>query len=157
MHSDPLTSKGMRMMLIIAGVIIFGSPIYYILAWLLGVTDTTISVFILLALAIAAFVTVRRFFNRRRKHQPANKPFRSTGATHDWPQKYSKHGRKSYNAAVNQPRKPEPTPLQRNLLRVLQFALKPLRFVWHIPNNRMEGDIKKDELLHRQTRNTPWW
>ena len=155
MHSDPLASKGIRVMLIIAGVIIFGSPIYYILAWGLGVSGTTISVAILLA--IATFVIAGRYFNHRRIDKLSSiKSYRSTGATRAWPQKYSKHGRRSYKASANRSRKPESTPLQRNLLDVLRFALMPLQFVVYILKNKPEGDIKKDELLHRQTRHTPW-
>lgn len=156
MQSDPMGTPEMRALLIIGGVIIFGTPIYVILAGFLGVGNAIIAIFA--PLAIVVFVMVRRYFERRRVEKPTTtQPYRSTGTTRDWPEKYSKHGRKSYNAAVNRPGKPEPTSLQRSLLKVLRFALKPLRFVWYILNNRPKGYIKKDELLHRQTRNTPWW
>ena len=146
----------MRALLIIGGVIVFGTPIYYVLAGYMGLMNATIAVFILLA--VAAFIIVRRYFNQRRLDDlSANQPYRSTGTTRDWPEKYSKHGRKSYNATVNRPGKLEPTPLQRNLLKILRFALKPLQFAGYVMSNRTKGDIKKDELLHHQTRNTPWW
>jgi predicted lipid-binding transport protein (Tim44 family) len=156
MQSDPRGTPDMRAPLIIGGVIIFGTPIFVILTGFLGVGNAIIAIFALLA--IVAFAIVRRYFERRRVNRPsASQPYRSTGTTRDWPQKYNKHGRRSYNAAANRPRKPELTSPQRGILKVLRFALKPLRFVWYILNNRPEGDIKKDELLHRQTRNTPLW
>ena len=156
MQSDPRGTTETRALLVIGGVIIFGTPIYYVLAVYLGAMNATIAVFILLA--VAAFIIVRRYFNRRRlDNRSANQPYRSTGATRDWPQKYGKHRHQSYSAAVNSPGKLEPTPIQRNLLKVLRFALKPLQFAGYILSNRTKGDIKKDELLHRQTRNTPWW
>ena len=156
MQSDPRGTPEMRALLIIGGVIIFGTPIYYVLAAYMGLNGIIFAVVSLLA--IAGFITTKRYFERRRldKHL-SNQPYRSTGITRDWPQKYSKHRQQSYNAAVNRPRKPEPTSLHSHLLKVPRFALKPLRFVWDILNNRPKGYIKKDELLHRQTRNTPWW
>ena len=156
MQSDPRGTPEMRTLLIIGGVIIFGTPFFVILAGFLGVENAIIAIFALLAIVV--FVMVRRYLERRRIHKPAaTQPYRSTGTTQYWPEKYSKHGRRSYNVAVNRPRKPEPTPLQRNLLKVLRFALKPLQFAGYILSNRTKGDIKKDELLHRQTRNTTWW
>ena len=135
---------------------IFGTPIFVILAGFLGVENAIIAIFALLAIVV--FVMVRRYLERRRiDNPPANQPYRSTGTTRYWPQEYSKHGRRSYNAAVTRPGKPESIPLQGNPLKVLRFALKPLQFAGHILSNRTKGDIKKDELLHRQTRNTTWW
>ena len=155
MQNDPRGPTEMRALRTIGGVIVFGTPIFAILAGFLGVAVASV---ITILLAAASFVTIRRNFKHYRiENPPANQPYRSTGTTRYWPQKYNKRERKSYNAAVNRHRKPEPTRLQRNLLKVLRFALKPLRSVRYIISNRMEGDIKKDELLHRQTRNTPWW
>ena len=146
----------MRALLIIGGVIIFGTPISVILAGFLGVGNAIIAIFALLAIVV--FVMVRRYLERRRIEDPAaTQPYRSTGITRDWPEKYSKHGRRSYNAAVNRHGTLEPTPLQGNLLKILRLALRPLQFAGYIMSNRIKGDIKKDELLHRQTRNTPWW
>lgn len=156
MQSDPRGTPDVRALLIIGGVIIFGTPIFVILAGFLGVGNAIIAIFALLAIVV--FVMVRRYLERRRIEKPtATQPYRSTGTTSDWPEKYSKHGRRSYNAAVNRPGKPEPNLLQGNLLKILRFALKPLQFAGYIMSNRTKGDIKKDELLHRQTRNTPWW
>ena len=156
MQRDPRGTPDMSALLIIGGMIIFGTPIFVILAGFLGVGNAIIAIFALLAIVV--FVMVRRYLEHRRINRPsANQPYRSTGTTRDWPEKYSKHGRKSYNAAVNRPGTPEPTPLQRNLLKILRFALKPLQFAGYAMSNRTKGDIKKDELLHRQTRNTPWW
>ena len=156
MQSDPRGTPDMRALLIIGGVIIFGTPIYVLLSRFLGVENATIAIFILLAVVV--FAIVRRYLERRRIEKPAaTQPYRSTGTTRYWPEKYSKHGRRSYNAAVNRPQEPEPTSLQRSLLKVLRFALKPLRFAGYVMSNRTKGDIRKDELLHRQTRHTPWW
>ena len=156
MQGDPRGTTETRLLLIIGGVIIFGTPIYYVLAVYLGVMNASIAVFILLA--VAAFIIIRRYFNRRRMDNlSASQPYRSTGTTRDWPQKYGKHRQWSYNAVANSPGKPESPSLQKNLLKVLRFALKPLQFTGYILSNRTKGDIKKDELLHRQTRNTPWW
>lgn len=156
MQSDPRGTPDMRALLIIGGVIIFGTPIFVILAGFLGVGNAIIAIFALLAVVV--FVIARRYLERHRINRSStNQPYRSTGTTRDWPEKYSKHGRKSYYAAVNRPGKPEPIPLQGNLLKVLRFALKPLQFAGYILSNRTKGDIKKDELLHRQTRNTPWF
>ncbi len=145
----------MRVLLIIGGVIVFGTPIFVLLARLLGVENATIVVFALLA--IAGFVMARRYLKRRRIDKlSANQPYRSTGSTRNWVQKYSKHGRRSYNATANLPGKPEPIPLQGNLSKVLRIALKPLQFVMHILSSRTEGEVKRDELSHRQTRHTMW-
>ena len=154
MQSDPRGTPDMRAPLIIGGVIIFGTPIFVILAGFLGVENAIIAIFTLLAIVV--FVMVRRYLERRRIEKPAaTQPYRSTGTTRYWPEKYSKDRQGSYNAAVNRPGKPEPTPLQGNLLKVLRFALKPLRFAGYVMSNRTKGDIRKDELLHRQTRHTP--
>ena len=156
MQSDSRGTPEMRALLIIGGVIIFGTPIFVILAGFLGVENAIIAIFALLAIVV--FVMVRRYLERRRIEKPAaTQPYRSTGTTRYWPEKYSKDRQRSYNAAVNRPGKPEPTSLQGNLWKVLRFALKPLQFAEYIMSNRTKGDIKKDELLHRQTRNTPWW
>ena len=155
MQSDPRGTPEMRTLLIIGGAIIFGTPIFVILAGFLSVENAIISIFALLAIVV--FVMVRRYLERRRIEKPtATQPYRSTGTTRYWPQRHSKHGRRSYNAAVTRPGKPESIPLQRNLLRFLRFALKPLQFAAYILSNRTEGDVKKDELLHRQTRYTHW-
>lgn len=152
-QSDSRGTHEMRALLIIGGVIIFGTPIFVILAGFLGVENAIIAL-----LAIVVFVMVRGYLERRRIEKPAaTQLYRSTGTTRYWPEKYSKHGRRSYNAAVNRPGKPGPAPLQRNLLKVLRLALKRLQFVGYVMSNRTKGDINKDELLHRQTRNTPWW
>ncbi|MXY46017.1 MAG: hypothetical protein F4Y44_03330 [Chloroflexi bacterium] len=148
MQSDPLTSKGMRALLIIAGVIIFGSPIYYILAWGLGISDATISVFILAALAIAAFLIIRRYFNRSSMHQPAAKPFRSTGVTRGWPQKYSKHRRKQYWTTANKRGKPRTSLGDSAVVRPLRFLR--LLALWLITRSEMDKSL--DNRLHRQTR-----
>ena len=90
-----------------------------------------------------------------RNERPDSQPSKSTGTTHDWPQKYSKHSQGSKDGGVNWRRKPEPTRLQRNIRKVLRFALMPLRFAAYIVLNKPGGDIKQDKLLHRQTRYTP--
>ena len=147
MHGDPLTSKSMRVMLIIAGVIIFGAPIYYILAWGLGVTDTAIAVFVLLA--VLAYFVVRRYFNRRRVDKPAgNQPYISAGSTRDWPQKYRKHRGEQYKATVNMRGKPRTSRSEGTVVRTLHFLNSvALRFI-----TRSEMDKRLDNRLHRQTR-----
>lgn len=155
MQSNPRGTTEMRVLLIIGGVIVFGTPLFVLLAKLLGVENATIAVFALLLVVV--FVIVRRYFERRRiNRHSANQPFRSIGTTRYLPQKYSKHRQRSYIAAVNRPQKPEPTPLQRTRLKILRFALKPLQFVTHILSSSAEGEIKRDELSHRQTRHTMW-
>ena len=147
MQGDPLTSKSMRVMLIIAGVIIFGAPIYYLLAWGLGVTDTTIAVFVLLA--VLAYFAIRRYFNRRRVDKPAgNQPYISTGITRDWPQKYSKHRREQYTPIVNKRGKPQTS-------RSGGTAARPLRFLHSVAlhlTTRSEMDKRLDNRLHHRTR-----
>ena len=157
MQSDPRGTPEMRALLVIGGVIVFGTPVFVLLARLLGVENATIAAFALLTIVV--FVMARRYLERRRIEKPTatQQPYRSTGTTRYWPQEYSKHGQRSYNAAVNRLGKPEPIPLRGNLSKVLRFALKPLQFAGYILSNRTKGDIKKDELLHRQTRNTSWW
>ena len=155
MQNDPRGTPESRVIIITGGVVIFGAPVFYVLAGYMGVINAVIAAAI--ALAIAFFVAGRRYLERRRINSPStNKPYRSTGSTRHLPQKYSRHARRSYNTAVNRPAKPEPSSLQGSLLKILRLALKPLRPVWRILNNRHEGDIRKDELVHRQTRHTPW-
>ena len=156
MQSDPRGTADMRALLIIGGAMIFGTPIFVILSGFLGVGNAIIAIFALLGIVV--FVMVKRYLERRRIEKPtAAQPYRSTGTTRYWPQRHSKHGRRSYNGAVTGPGKSKPTPLQRNLLMVLRFTMKPLQWVAFVLQNRPAGDIEKDELLHRQTRNTTWW
>ena len=153
MQNDPRGPTVMRVLMVVGGVIVFGTPAYVILAAYLSVAITTA---ITILLAIVTFVIIRRNINRYHiaKHS-ANQPYRSTGTTRDWPRKYAKHGQERYNAAVNRSRKLEPTP-QRNLSKILRLMLKPLQFVMHILSSRTIGEVKRDELSHRLTRHTRW-
>ena len=146
MQSDPRGPTEMRVLLIIGGVIVFGSPIYYILAWGLGVKDTTIAVFVLLA--IAAFVIVRRYSNRHHIRQPSNKSFRSTSSTRDWPQKYRKHRRQQYKATLNNREKSRTSRTRRAANMTAHFLNSTaLRLI-----TRSEMDKRLDNRLHHQTR-----
>lgn len=139
----------MKVLLIIAGAMVFGTPIYFVLAAYLGISNATI-----ILLSVVVFIIIRLYFNRRRIAKPITaQPFRSTGTTHHMPQKYGKHRRESYSAAVNRRRNSELTPLQRNLLKILQLTLKPLLSVAFILQNTPKGDIKRYELVHQLTRN----
>ena len=150
MRSDPRGPTVMRALLIIAGVLIFGTTIYVILAGFLGISIATG-----ILLAVAAFIIVRivrRYFNRRRMDKSStNQPFRSTGATRDWPQKYGKRRRKSYNAATNIRQKPQTSRLHKALSTIAHFAVKTLKFAVQ-PFTRGPMDKRLENRLHKQTR-----
>lgn len=137
----------MRVLLIIAGVIIFGTPLYYFLLAYIGLNGAIFAVGSLLA--IAGFITTKRYFEHRRlgKHL-ANQPYRSTGNTRDWPQKYSKHRREQYRTTVNKHGKPRTSRSGRTIVRTLRFLHSvALRLI-----TRSEMDKSLDNRLHRQTR-----
>ncbi len=148
MRSDPLATTGFKVLLIITGVIIFGTPIYYILVVLLGIVAATT-----ILVAIAVFITTRYYLNRRRINKlSADHLHRPTETTRDWPQKYSKNRLDTRNISGNWRRKSEPNSLQRNSMNIFRFTLMPLKFVAHILLSRHRGNAKSEELLHRQTR-----
>lgn len=148
MRSDPLATTGFKVLLIIAGVIIFGTPIYYILAMLLGISIATT-----ILVVIAVFIAARYYLNHRRINKlSVDHLYRTTGTTRDWPQEYSKHRRDTRKISGNWRRKPEPTRLQRNIRKVFGFALTPLKFAAYILLSRHRGNSKSEELLHQQTR-----
>ena len=138
----------MRALLIIGGVIVFGTPIYYILSMLLGISiATTIMV------AIAVFIAARYYLNHRRINKlSADHLYRPTGTTRDWPQEYSKHRLDTRKISGNWCRKPEPSRLQRNSMKIFRFTLMPLKFSAHILLSRHRGNAKSEELFHRQSR-----
>lgn len=149
MQSDPLTTTRMRAFLIIAGIIIFGSPIYYILAWGLGVKDITIAVFVLLA--TAAFVIVRLYLNRLRVDKQLSNPAQSlmsAGTTRDWAQKYSKHSRERHKANLNNHGKSQTSRVPRAVDKIARFLNSmALRLI-----TRSDMDKRLDNRLHQQTR-----